>query len=124
MSESEPRRVPINLAEVIDEEAPLVLEMIRAQRVVALANRALEVVGVELVVNAEVPDMDLPSTIGMDEASGMITAARREELARFAFGLHNLVKTNLDSTEVLSKLMSYIEFRSQEIDRLSSRGPE
>ena len=128
MSEHEPREVPINLVEFIDHDAPLVEELKRAQRIVALANRALEATGIRLVPtadadeSAEVLTSDIPETIGMDEASEMMTAVRLDELTQ----LETFIEDHYALPDPFDPVIirGYIEMRRAEIDEMTNRPPD
>jgi len=126
-SERTPERVAINLVEAIDQDAPLVEEIRRTARVIAVANRALAAYGVELVTTTEM-DEQPPNveTVGMDEASRMIVTARLEELNGLMAVITELVAgfDEQDDQLVVQRFLEYIDARRTTVKRVAGREPE
>lgn len=128
MTNREPRPLPIDMLEAIDHDAPVLNELIRTQRVLDLANRALALAGVEppvkLVLDkrAVVGTPELRDKLSMEEAAELVVRARVDEIrlaeefltARLAEGV----------PVRLSHMLKYLRGRLEQVVDVAARRPE
>jgi hypothetical protein len=133
VSEREPREVEISLVEAMDHRAPVIEEIRRVARVLAVANKALEASGVELVVKASsaheaaVGHQDLPTidSLSLDEVAQLVTASRYAELDGVEDEIQaHVFDTSVSSAALLTRVLKYINDRREEIGRITDREPE
>lgn len=133
MGESEPRKVEVNLVEAIDHHAPVIQEIRRAVRVLAVANKALESLGIELVtkkletIEEPTEQHGLPTvdSLGLDEVAELVKAVRIAELEGVEEEYINEVFNEDTSTSaLLIRVMKYIDKRRDEINEIADREPE
>lgn len=129
--EPQPRAVVVDVLSAIDSKASIDEQLPRALRVLAMANTALKAMKLDIELmpmgrdGREAGQVLNTETLGVDEASALVTEARHDELERVLASIQDFYKANsLDSERVMSLLLTYLANRHVAVDRLAQRDPD